>query len=165
MQRQVMALHLKPRWRQLGHRARAGVDGEHAVAARAVEMVVMVVRVRAVVVRTGGFVARRLPRQVDPRHDAQLLQRVELPVDSREVEGRHLLLRQFAQLGGGQGAGAALQGLQERVALAGLAFAGFHVAHANAKAFATTVGRKKPRGGQAGSGSAAGLSTAPLRTN
>lgn len=185
MQRQVVALHLEARRRQVIHGTRASVDGEHAVALRAMEMVVVVVLVAVgvVVVRTGGFVAGGLARQVDAGHHAQLLQRVELAVDGGQVQRGDLLLRQRAQLGGGQRAGAALQGLQERVALAGLAFTGFHVAHANAKAFATMVRRKKPRDGQADSGPAAACrarsgvarqsaqrgatcpSTAPPRTN
>jgi hypothetical protein len=52
------------------------------------------------------------------------------------MEPRERQERQTRQLDRGQGAGAALQGLQEGVALAGLAFTGFHVVHANAKAFA-----------------------------
>jgi hypothetical protein len=92
-----------------------------------VVVVLLAVRAHAVVVLlAGGLVARRLPWQIHPCHHAQLLQRVELAVDGGEVQRGDLLLRQLAQLGGGQGTGAALQGLQERVALAGLAFTGFH---------------------------------------
>ncbi len=140
---QVMVLHLEARWRQVIHRPGAGMDRVDTVAGGAVEMV-MVMRCGVGVPRLSGVLcrvrsvllddvhrcflarrdleARRLPRQLNADDLSGVLQASDLPVDRRQIQAGYCRLGALQQLMRAQGLTTACKGIDDRLALAGVAF-------------------------------------------
>jgi hypothetical protein len=120
MENQVVPFDTEPPRRQIFHVSRAGVDREHAVAAVAAEMVMVVVRV-PLAQFAQCLVASGLIGQIYPHHVVVIEQSLELPVDRRQVEMRDGALGQLANLQRSQRSPAVGQGSQYGIALACLA--------------------------------------------
>lgn len=141
-----MVLHLEARRRQVIHRPGAGMDRVDTVAGGAMEMVV-VMRCGVGVQRVSGVLRRvrsvlrdevhprflvrrdleawRLPRQLNADDLSGVLEAPDLPVDRRQIQAGYRRLGALQQLLRAQGLPTACQGIDDRLALAGVAF---HVA-------------------------------------
>lgn len=116
-----MVLDKEPLGCQLFHGTGAGVDREHAIAAVAVE-VVMVVPGFVMADFAKRFKARGLTRQIDTHDLAAFEQFLQLPIDRGKIQPGHRLLSQFANRRRSQWPVAVCQCGEDCVALPCVAF-------------------------------------------